>query len=180
MWAKLLWLKWGEELSTLLAVLPASPFSLLKIFWLHEIRFETTGLQCQDQLLSWYSSQAGSGPWGLSSTLSAMHTLCRVDKSLNKPYSALSHMLEGPLVPTLCCIQRALSHPSRWAQMSPCLWNPFWLQAELVTLSSGSHASDPIGVSSSVCFASHLPPSTTSSWKARAISLVLRTVLKHL
>lgn len=110
MWAKLLWLKWGEELSTLLAVLPASPFSLLKILWLHEIRFETTGLQGQDQLLSWYSSQAGSGPWGLSSTSSAMHTLCRVDKSLNTPYSALSHVLL-PLPRRPSCTN-AMLHPA--------------------------------------------------------------------
>lgn len=114
-------------------------------------------------------------PGDLSSTASALHTLRQANllwahHALH--FCACSFLYpEGILRPTWCCTQGTLFSSLRWAQMSSCLWNPFWLWAELVTPSSGFHITYRTILSSLVCFAPYLPPSTTSSWKARSLFL---------
>lgn len=123
----------------------------MKLLKLLAYNVKTNSLIC-------YVNQVGYGSWGLTSTCFVMHTLSQVDKSLNTHYSLSCCTyyflyLEGPLISTPCWTRWTLSHPS----MSPCLWYPRWLQAELVTLSSGFHAMYPTVLSLWVCAASHLP-----------------------
>lgn len=144
---KLLWLKSGWRTPTLLTALLASPYSLkwLKGLWLHETWYEATGLHVKTTSSSWYSCQAESVPWGpLQHSFGHAHSVSGAyifsKHTMLFPFvHALSFMWKDFLDPYHAAPSELFSHLSRWAQMFSCLWNPFWLGAQLVTPSSGFH-----------------------------------------
>lgn len=144
---KLLWLMSGWRTPTLLTSLLASPYSLkwLKGLWLHETWCEATGLHVKTKSSPWYSCQAESVPWeplqhsfGRAHSVSGAYIFSKHTMFFLFVH-ALSFTWKDFLDPYHTAPSELSSHLSRWDQMFSCLWNPFWLGAQLVTPSSGFH-----------------------------------------